>query len=65
MMHKLRNQFLPLRNVIMVSWLIKKLLSGILRRYIFICSDGHYVNIYGYYETDDSDANRDQARFSR
>ena len=28
------------------SWLIKKLLSWILWRYIFICSDGHYVNIY-------------------
>ena len=31
-------------------------------RYIFICIDGHSVDIYGYYETD---ANHDQARFSR
>ena len=31
-------------------------------RYIFICIDGHCVDIYGYYETD---ANHNQARFSR
>ena len=34
----------------------------ILGRYIFICIDGHCVDIYGYYETD---ANHNQARFSR
>ena len=45
-----------------VSWLIKKLIAWILGRYIFICIDGHCVDIYGYYETD---ANHDQARFSR
>ena len=43
-----------------VVWLIKKLLSQILWRYIFICIDGHYVKI-----TDDINANGDQARFSR
>ena len=45
-----------------VSWLIKKLIAWILGRYIFICIDGHCVDIYGYYKTD---ANHDQARFSR
>ena len=73
-MHKLRHQFLHLnQNKLKDIWcgqvcakfhgyLKIKFISWILWRYICICIDGHYVKIYGYYETD---ANRDQARFSR